>query len=400
VNIFNTIEEAIQAIRNGEIVIIVDDKDRENEGDFVAAAELATPEMINFMATQGRGLICAPLSQKRARQLNLNLMTSNNTSEHETAFTISVDAANGGTGISAVDRALTVNILANETLTEKELRKPGHIFPLIAKDGGVLVRPGHTEASVDLCRLSQQKECAVICEIINLDGQMARENDLFVVAKEFNLKIISINQLIDYRIKTESLVESTAQSVLPTKFGEFELNYFERKDRNEHCVVLKTNNFNPDNEVLVRVHSECLTSEVFGSLKCDCAEQLSESMKNIFEHGNGLIIYLKQEGRGIGLKNKIKAYKLQEEGFDTVEANLHLGLKADAREYSMAYQVLKYYSCTEIVLLTNNPNKVEQLESFGVKVLERKPLVIESNLINQKYFHAKQERMGHIYESH
>jgi len=327
-------------------------------------------------------------------------MTANNTSEHETAFTISVDAANGGTGISSSDRALTVKILADENFSDQELRRPGHIFPLIAKDGGVLIRPGHTEASVDLCRLSGLKECAVICEIINADGNMARENDLFEVARVHNLKIISINQLIDYRIKNEFLVETTEQTVLPTKYGEFEINYFERKDKLEHCLVLKTLNFNPENEVLVRVHSECMTGEVFGSLKCDCSEQLEESMKSIFEHGNGLIIYLKQEGRGIGLKNKIRAYQLQTEGFDTVEANLHLGLKADAREYSMAYQVLKYYSCTEIVLLTNNPSKVEQLEKLGVKILERKPLIIPSNLINQKYFHTKQERMGHIYESH
>ena len=384
---FHTIDEAIEEIKAGKMVIVLDDEDRENEGDFVMAADLITPEDIHFMAKYGRGLICTPLTQSKAEELNLPLMVDQNNSSHYTAFTISVDAASGGTGISAEDRSLTVKLLASNGVTPDDFMKPGHIFPLIAKSGGVLERPGHTEAAVDLSVLAGRAPVGVICEILDDDGSMARRDRLFEMAKEWNLKIITVKDLIKY--KEEQIVKTK----LPTKNGDFEIQLFDN-DGQENLALVRDNG--EDKLPLVRVHSECLTGDIFGSMRCDCGNQLEESMKMITEYGKGAIIYLRQEGRGIGLSNKLKAYQWQDKGLDTLEANHQLGLAADCRSYEKAAQILNTLNWKEIELITNNPNKIEQLDNLGINIKKRIPLEITPNAVNLDYLLAKQEKMGHF----
>lgn len=397
----SSIEEAIEDIRQGKIIIVVDDPARENEGDFVMAAEKVTPEAINFMSKYGRGLICVPITKKRAEELHLLPMFPNNTALHQTAFTVSVDANQKfgvSTGISAKDRATTIKVLIDPKTKPEDLAKPGHVFPLIARDGGVLERAGHTEAAVDLARLAGLYPAGVICEIMNEDGSMARLPELEKIAKKFNLKIITIEDLIRYRRKREKLIEKVVEVRLPTKFyGEWKAIAYKSKIGNEVYLALVKGDIRGKDNVLVRVHSECLTGDVFHSLRCDCGEQLEKAMKMIEKEGRGVFLYvLGHEGRGIGLINKLKAYKLQEEGLDTVEANARLGFPPDLRDYGMGAQVLSDLGLKNIRLITNNPRKIVGIEGYGLKVVERVPIEVEPTPENYKYLKTKCEKLKHI----
>jgi 3,4-dihydroxy 2-butanone 4-phosphate synthase / GTP cyclohydrolase II len=394
---FHTIEEAIEEIKNGKMVIVVDDEDRENEGDLLMAAESITAESVTFMARFGRGIICTPLKEEKAKELGLNLMVEKNTSSHETAFTVSIDHVENSTGISSLDRAKTIFSLIDKTTRPEDLIRPGHVFPLIAKSGGVLRRAGHTEAAVDLASLAGMQPVGVICEIIKDDGTMARVDDLVEFSKEHDLKLITIKDLIEYRNKIESQVVETANIEFPSEYGDFRLHMFESKiNSNEHHVALVKGDVSTDGPVMVRVHSECLTGDVFGSKRCDCGSQLGKALEMIEKEGRGVLLYMRQEGRGIGLPNKIKAYTLQDKGYDTVDANTELGLSADLRDYGVGAQILKQLGILKINLLTNNPKKIIGLSGFGLEILERIPLEIEANEINRHYLETKRDKMGHI----
>lgn len=393
----NTIEEAIEEIKNGKIIIVVDDENRENEGDFVAAARSVTPEMINFMVTHGRGLVCAPLVEDRCDELGLTLMVHSNSAAYETPFTVSVDLNGHGctTGISASDRSKTIKALIDPTIRPEELGKPGHIFPLRAKKGGVLRRAGHTEAAIDLARLAGFEPAGVIVEILNEDGSMARLPQLVEIAKRFDLKIVSIEDLIEYRIKTESLIEKIIDIKLPTKMGDFDLHLFKDKNSEQEHLALVKGTWTEDEPILVRVHSSCMTGDIFGSCRCDCGPQLEKAMEMIETEGRGIIVYMNQEGRGIGLTNKLKAYKLQEEGYDTLEANIKLGFKGDERDYGIGAQIIRALGVTKMRLMSNNPQKRTGLVGYGLEIIENVPLEIESNKHNELYLKTKRDKMGH-----
>lgn len=393
----NTIEEALEDIKKGKVIIVVDDEDRENEGDFIAAAETVTPEMINFMATHGRGLICAPLIDSRCDELGLDLMVSNNTVLHHTQFTVSVDLIGHGctTGISVHDRAKTIKALVDPNTKSEELGKPGHIFPLRAKPGGVLRRAGHTEASIDLARLAGFQPAGILVEILNEDGSMARLPQLKEIAKKFDLKLITIKDLIAYRIKNETLIERQVEVKMPTEHGNFNLIHYKQLTNNQEHLALVKGTWEMDEPVLVRVHSSCITGDIFGSCRCDCGPQLQKSMEMIEKEGKGVIVYMNQEGRGIGLLNKLKAYKLQEEGYDTVEANLKLGFKMDERDYGIGAQILRNLGVSKMRLMTNNPQKRTGLIGYQLEIVENINLEIESNEHNELYLKTKKEKMGH-----
>jgi 3,4-dihydroxy 2-butanone 4-phosphate synthase/GTP cyclohydrolase II len=393
----NTIEEAIEDIKAGKVVIVVDDEDRENEGDFLAAADKVTPEMINFMATHGRGLICAPLVEDRCEELGLDLMVGKNTAEYETPFTISVDLIGHGctTGISASDRSKTIKALVDPNTRPSELGKPGHIFPLKARKGGVLRRAGHTEAAIDLARLAGLYPAGVIVEIMNEDGSMARMPELKLIAKKHQLKIITIKDLIAYRIENESLIEKLIDVDLPTEVGDFKLHAFRQVTNNQTHLALVKGEWREDESILVRVHSSCITGDIFGSCRCDCGPQLEAAMSMVEKEGKGVIVYMNQEGRGIGLLNKLKAYKLQEQGRDTVEANEELGFKADYRDYGVGAQILRSLDVHNIKLMSNNPKKRSGLTGYGLEIVENIPIEIESNEHNAFYLKTKRDKMGH-----
>jgi 3,4-dihydroxy 2-butanone 4-phosphate synthase / GTP cyclohydrolase II len=393
----NTIDEALEAIRNGEVIIVVDDEDRENEGDFLTAARNVTPEIINFMATHGRGLICAPLIEDRCDELQLDLMVSHNTVLHETPFTVSVDLRGHGctTGISASDRAKTVQALINPETKPEELGKPGHIFPLRAKRGGVLRRAGHTEATIDIARLAGFEPAGVLVEIMNEDGTMARLPELLKVAERFNLKIISIKDLIEYRLQKESLIERLIDVKLPTDFGDFDLVAYKQVSTGENHLALIKGEWEKDEPVLVRVHSSCVTGDIFGSCRCDCGHQLHAAMDMVEKAGKGVVLYMNQEGRGIGLINKLKAYKLQEEGMDTVQANEALGFNMDHRDYGVGAQILRDLGITKLSLITNNPKKRVGLMGYGLEIVDNVPIEISPNPHNEKYLQTKRDKMGH-----
>lgn len=399
---FDSIENAIAAIKKGQLVIVVDDEDRENEGDFITAAASITPEIINFMAKNGRGLICAPLPEDRCDELNLPPMVTNNTALHETAFTISVDLlGNGcGTGISASDRAKTIEALNNPFTNPSDLGRPGHIFPLRSKKGGVLRRVGHTEAATDLARLAgfPYPYGAVLVEIMNDDGSMARLPDLIKVKEQFNLKLISIKDLIEYRLKRDSLIEEIVRVKMPTKWGDFTLVAFKDKNSNNEHLALIKGEWEKDEPVLTRVHSSCFTGDILGSLRCDCGDQLHKAMEMVQKEGKGVVLYMNQEGRGIGLMNKLKAYKLQEEGMDTVEANLHLGFKMDERDYGVGAQILRHLNVTKLRLMSNNPRKRVGLIGYGLEIVENVPIFIKPNEHNEKYLRTKREKLGHEFD--
>ena len=396
---FNTIEEALEDIREGRMILVVDDEDRENEGDLLMAAEKVTPESVNFMATYGRGMICVPMTEENARRLELDLMVERNTESMKTAFTVTVDHKSSTTGISAFERANTIKELANPASVSSDFTRPGHIFPLIAREGGVLKRSGHTEAAVDLARMAGLHPAGVICEVMNDDGTMARVPQLFEFAKMHGLKIITIEELIKYRRKNEKLVTAAAKAKLPTEYGEFEIIAYENTINGEHHIALvKGHLSNPDEPVLVRVHSECLTGDAFHSLRCDCGEQLNAALRQIRDEGRGVLLYMRQEGRGIGLVNKIRAYALQDKGKDTVEANELLGFAPDLREYGIGAQILYDLGIRKIRLLTNNPKKIIGLSGYGLEIVERVPIQIEANEVNKFYIRTKKEKMGHIIE--
>jgi 3,4-dihydroxy 2-butanone 4-phosphate synthase/GTP cyclohydrolase II len=394
----NTIEEAIEDFRQGKFLIVVDDEDRENEGDFIIAAEKVTPDKINFMMTYGRGLLCAPITEERCEELELSMQVSNNTSVLETPFTVTVDKLGGGctTGVSMYDRAQTILALANPDTCPADLGRPGHVCPLRARSRGVLRRSGHTEATIDLARLAELYPAGALIEIINDDGTMARLPDLIKVSARFGIKIITIRDLIAYRLKTESIVDKGVEVDMPTEYGHFRLIPFRQKSNGlEHMALIK-GSFTKDELVLVRVHSSCATGDIFGSMRCECGEQLRKAMRMIEAEGKGVIVYLNQEGRGIGLMEKIKAYKLQENGLDTVDANLHLGHKADERDYGVGAQILRHIGVHNMRLLTNNPIKRVGLEAYGLSVVENIPIEITPNPYNEFYMKTKKERMGHI----
>jgi 3,4-dihydroxy 2-butanone 4-phosphate synthase/GTP cyclohydrolase II len=393
----NTIPEAIEAIRDGQLIIVVDDEDRENEGDFIAAAEKITPEMVNFITKYGRGLVCAPISEERCEELELELMVGNNTSSHETPFTVSVDLLGYGctTGISASDRAKTLNALANPDLRPEELGRPGHIFPLKARSRGVLRRAGHTEATVDLVRLAGLQPAGMLIEIMNEDGSMARLPELMELSKRFNLKIISIKDLINYRLQSESLIERGLEVFLPTRYGKFRIIPFKQLSNGVEHIALIKGEWTEEEPVLVRVHSSCMTGDIFGSMRCECGEQLEKAMRLIEKEGKGVLVYMQQEGRGIGLMNKIAAYKLQDQGLDTVDANIHLGFDADERDYGVGAQILRSLGVTKMKLITNNPIKRVGIEAYNLEVVETVPLEIEPNEFNYFYLKTKRDRMGH-----
>jgi len=393
----DSIESALEELRQGRIIIVVDDENRENEGDFIVAAEKITPEIVNFMAKYGRGLICAPLTEERAEELKLDLMVKENTSLHGTPFTVSVDLIGHGctTGISAADRAKTIYALSDPSTRPEDLGRPGHIFPLRAKKGGVLERAGHTEASVDLCRLAGLKPVAALVEIMNDDGTMARLPQLFEIADRFNLKIVSIKDLIAYRLKNESLIRKEEEVNLPTQYGTFKLIAFTQITNNLIHLALVKGDVNTNEPVLVRVHSSCVTGDIFGSYKCDCGPQLHKAMEMVEQEGRGLVLYMNQEGRGIGLINKLKAYHLQELGKDTVEANLALGFKDDERDYGIGAQIIRYLGIKKMKLITNNPIKRIGLESYGIEIVETIPLIVQPNPYNFRYLETKRLKMGH-----
>jgi 3,4-dihydroxy 2-butanone 4-phosphate synthase/GTP cyclohydrolase II len=394
---FNTIEEAITDIKGGKVVIVIDDENRENEGDFVAAAELATPEMINFMATHGRGLICTPLLESRCDELGLDLMIGKNSAAFETPFTISIDLIGHGctTGISAQDRAKTVQALVDPNIRPEELGKPGHIFPLKARKGGVLRRAGHTEAAVDLARLAGLQPAGVIVEILNEDGTMARTNDLFKIAEKFDLKFITIKDLIEYRIKNETLISEEADVALPTEYGDFKMKAYKQTTNNQLHLAIYKGEWEANDEILVRVHSSCMTGDIFGSCRCDCGPQLEQALTQIEKEGKGVLVYMNQEGRGIGLLNKLKAYELQEKGRDTVEANTELGFNADDRDYGVGAQILRAMNVSKVKLLSNNPKKRVGLMGYGIEIVESVAIEIASNKHNKLYLKAKRDKMGH-----
>ncbi len=395
-NVYSTIDEALEDLRNGKIIIVSDDEDRENEGDLICAAEFATTENINFMATYAKGLICMPMSKEITNKLNLNQMVTKNTDNHETAFTVSIDHVETTTGISAVERSITALKVIDENSKPEDFRRPGHMFPLLAKEGGVLVRMGHTEATVDLMRLAGLKECGLCCEIMRDDGDMMRRDDLIDFAKKHNLKMITVSDLIDYRKKNEDLMELYAKAKMPTKYGEFEILTFVNKITKEHHVVLTIGDISSGEDVLCRVHSECLTGDALGSKRCDCGEQYDYAMRKIAEEGRGIMVYMRQEGRGIGLVNKLRAYELQDSGLDTVDANIALGFRDDMREYYEAYQMLKNLGVKSIKIMTNNPDKIKYLNNYGLEIKDRVPIQIEASEYDAFYLKTKKERMGHI----
>lgn len=392
-------EDAISDIKSGKIVIVVDDANRENEGDFIIAAQKATPEIINFMTIHGRGLVCVSITEERCKELELPMMASQNTSFHSTSFTVSVDLLGNGctTGVSAQDRAKTVRALVNPSTKPEDLGRPGHIFPLQAMQGGVLRRAGHTEAAVDLARLAGLEPAGVLVEIMNKDGTMAHLPDLMKIAKKFNLKIFSIEDLISYRLKNETLIKREVQVKLPSEWGDFDLYAYRRKDTDEEHLALVKGKWDKSEPILVRVHSSCITGDIFGSLRCDCGPQLHKAMELINTAGNGVIVYMNQEGRGIGLLNKLKAYKLQENGLDTVEANLKLGFKMDERDYGIGAQILRDLGVSKMRLLTNNPKKRAGLVGYGLEIVENIPIEIKSNKHNQRYLLTKRDKMGHFF---
>lgn len=393
---FNTVEEAIEDIKDGKMVVVVDDEDRENEGDLVMAAEHVTPEAINFMARFGRGLICVPLSPERVGELDLPMMVSNSTDTHETAFTVSIDAKGTSTGISAYERAMTVSKIIDPEATPRDFTRPGHIFPLKAQEGGVLRRTGHTEAAIDLAKLAGLYPAGVICEIMNDDGTMARVPELMEFVRQHDLKIITIADLIQYRVKKEKLVWRAAETFLPTAFGEFKLIAYDNSiDHKTHLALVK-GEISKEKPVLVRVHSECFTGDVFQSLRCDCGRQLFQALEQIEKEGCGVLVYMRQEGRGIGLLNKIKAYHLQDNGKDTVEANEELGFPPDLRDYGIGAQILVDLGVGNIKLLTNNPRKIKGLEGYGLALVERVPLEIPPGTYNSNYLQAKKDKLGHL----
>ena len=394
---FNTIEEAIKDIKEGKVVIVIDDENRENEGDFVAAAEKVTPEMINFMATHGKGLICTPLLEKRCEELGLDLMIGKNTAAFETPFTVSVDLIGNGctTGISASDRSKTIQALVDPKTDKNQLGKPGHIFPLKAREGGVLRRAGHTEASIDLARLAGLEPAGVIVEILNEDGSMARTPELHEIAIKFNLKFITIKDLIEYRLQNESLITEEVDVKLPTDFGDFKLKGFKQITNDQIHMAIYKGDWDKNDEVLVRVHSSCVTGDIFGSCRCDCGPQLHAALKQIENEGKGILVYMNQEGRGIGLLNKLKAYELQEMGRDTVEANIELGFLPDHRDYGVGAQILRAMNVSKIKLLSNNPKKRVGLNGYGIEIVDSVAIEIESNEHNKFYLQTKRDKMGH-----
>lgn len=391
------IEDAIEAIRNGEIIIVVDDEDRENEGDFVSAAEKTTPEMVNFMVKEGRGLMCTPLTRKRCEELELDMMVGKNTAQHETAFTVSVDLLGNGctTGISASDRAKTIQALVNADTKPEDLGRPGHIFPLRAAEGGVLRRSGHTEAAIDLAKLAGLKPAGVLIEILNEDGTMARLPQLFEIAKKFDLKLVSIKDLIEYRLAKESLIKREIGVNMPTEWGDFDMVAFRQLDNDQLHLALIKGTWEENEPIMVRVHSSCVTGDIFGSCRCDCGPQLHAAMEMVEKEGKGVILYMNQEGRGIGLLNKLKAYKLQEMGRDTVEANLELGFKMDERDYGVGAQILRNLGIKKMKLISNNPKKRAGLIGYGLEIIESIPIEIASNPHNEQYLQTKRDKMGH-----
>ncbi len=393
----NTIEEGIEAIKNGEIIIVVDDEKRENEGDFICAAEKITPDIVNFMAKEGRGLICVALIEQRCDELGLDLMVGRNTAVHETAFTVSVDLLGNGTttGISTADRAKTISALVDPKTHPQDLGRPGHIFPLKAKQGGVLRRTGHTEASIDFARLAGLQPAGVLVEILKDDGTMARLPDLRKIADKFDLKLVSIEDLIEYRLKNESLIEEEIEVKMPTEYGDFNLKAFKQTNTGDTHIVLYKGEWKEDEPVLVRVHSSCLTGDIFSSHRCDCGNQLHNSMQMVEKAGKGMVVYMNQEGRGIGLVNKLRAYKLQEDGMDTVEANLHLGFKMDERDYGVGAQIIRHMGVRKLKLITNNPKKRIGLMGYGLEIVDNVPIEIFPNKHNKKYLETKRDKMGH-----
>ena len=395
---FNTVEEALEELRQGKIILVTDDEDRENEGDFICAAEFATTENVNFMATYGRGLICMPMSESLGKELKLAQMVTTNTDSHETAFTVSIDFIDTTTGISAEERGLTARKCVEVGIKPEQFRRPGHMFPLIAKKNGVLERNGHTEATVDLMRLAGLKECGLCCEIMRDDGTMMRTSELMELAQQFQIKMITIQAIQKYRKVKEKLVERSAVIQLPTKYGTFKAYGYVNVLNGEHHMALVKGEIGDGKEVLCRVHSECLTGDVFGSSRCDCGEQLQMALQQIEQEGRGILLYMRQEGRGIGLINKLKAYELQENGMDTLDANLALGFQGDLREYYIGSQILKDLGVKTLRLLTNNPDKVYQLEDYGMEIVERVPIEVKANPYDRFYLKTKKNRMGHIFQ--
>jgi 3,4-dihydroxy 2-butanone 4-phosphate synthase/GTP cyclohydrolase II len=395
----NTIDEALTDLRNGKVIIVVDDEDRENEGDFITPAANVTPEVINFMATHGRGLICVSITEEKANELQLDMMVPANTSLHETAFTVSIDLLGHGctTGISAQDRSKTVKALVDPKIKANEFGRPGHIFPLKAKNGGVLRRAGHTEATIDLAKLAGFDPCGALVEIMNEDGTMARLPDLVKIAERFGLKIITIKDLISYRLEKESIIERVVDVNMPTNWGDFKLIAYNVKTTGQEHLALIKGEWKKDEPVLVRVHSSCVTGDIFGSCRCDCGAQLHNAMEMVEKQGKGVIVYMNQEGRGIGLMNKLKAYKLQEEGKDTVEANIELGFKMDERDYGVGAQILRDLGVSKIRLMSNNPKKRAGLIGYGLEIVENVPIIIDSNPHNAKYLQTKKDKMGHLF---